>query len=817
MAINASRAALSSPFLTFELDLARGAWNLEPTRAESLVVRAARLRAAYRAHSGESRAALTDWRAAQLSGPQQVLPSPHGPLQALRVDFPVSEDELTCTLHFALAANEPLFLWRLNLANRGMQPIYLGRLTLLEARFAGLEAPAFFSNGWGSWDYTGTYGPGDRFRGVRLGFLTRPMRLNPGTPGPTRRGHFAADMFGVMGDRRSRVALLAGFLSQCQHFGSLEAHLATHESTLQLWANGDDTRLDPGASQSTDWACLHFLDVDQPDPLGVYYQAVARQNDLLPGGRRPPGTTAVAPAGLEAGVAERQAVEPLTGWCTWYHFFTRVSAGDVRRNLAALSAMRPGLPLDLVQIDDGFEACPGDWLDFAPSFPDGLAPLVREIRAADFIPGLWLAPFILQRHSRLYREHPDWLLRGQLNRPVNAGFIWNTFTTALDLSHPGALDYVQRVIRTAVHEWGFPYLKLDFLYAGALAGRRHDLSLSRAQILRRALELVRQEAGENTFLLGCGCPLGSALGLVDAMRIGPDVDVRWPARFFGIGWRYDQEPGIPSVRNAVHNTLTRSGMHNRWWLNDPDCLLLRPSTELTLAEVQTLATAIAFSGGLALFSDDLPQVPPERLDILRAILPPIGQAPRVLDWFESSRPSRLRLDLSGAAGNWHLLALINWQDNPQLATLRLAEFDLPQGDYWVRRFWDEDAGAPRRFSGGALDLGELPPHGVAVLTLRRALPGEPQYLGSDLHISQGLEVSGWKWLPQQNRLSLALYRPGNWRGRIYLALPCAPADVQVDGQPCAWEPAAEEVYGIEVKGEGDVDVVVRRQAVTQSD
>jgi hypothetical protein len=47
---------------------------------------------------------------------------------------------------------------------------------------------------------------------------------------------------------------------------------------------------------------------------------------------------------------------------------------------------------------------------------------------------------------------------------------------------------------------------------------------------------------------------------------------------------------LPAARNAVRNTLTRSPLHTKWFLNDPDCLLLRPTTKLTPAELQVCAT-----------------------------------------------------------------------------------------------------------------------------------------------------------------------------------------------------------------------------------
>jgi alpha-galactosidase len=335
-----------------------------------------------------------------------------------------------------------------------------------------------------------------------------------------------------------------------------------------------------------------------------------------------------------------------------------VSAGDIRHNLETLTGLCDRLPLEIVQIDDGFESLPGDWFNFAPSFPGGVAPLAAEIRTSGFTPGLWLAPFIVHPAARLAAEHPDWLLRGRGGRPVNAGFGWNRFTRALDLTHPEACEWAAGLVHTAVHEWGFTYLKLDFLYAAALPGRRFDPTLSRAQVLRHGLEALRKAAGRETFLMGCACPLGPAIGLFDAMRIGADTARRWHPSVNGIQAFIRSEPNLPAARNALHNALSRASLHRRWWVNDPDCLLARSqpipgsrdrprsskakiASYLTLAEVQSAATAIALTGGSLLLSDDLSALPPERLRLAGTLLPPIGHRPQVMDWFDASTPRRL--------------------------------------------------------------------------------------------------------------------------------------------------------------------------------
>jgi alpha-galactosidase len=701
-----------------------------------------------------------------------------------------------CRLDFALPSDGPLFFWRMGLENRCSHPIQVERIELLRAglfpdsrqtgkapasRLQGLSGQtAFFSNGWQSWNYTGVFGAQEKFKRTRLGPFTAPMRVNSGTPQPKEAGHFASDMFGILGDRASRTGILAGFLSQKAHFGSLEAWLRPSEPGLRLWANGDQTRLDPGRTMLTDWACLYVLPLDDPDPLKPYLEAVAHQHGIRD--RLPPSQFG-SPDGAQAAIP--------VGWCSWYQFFTHVTAEDVQRNLQSAADLDRQLPLALIQIDDGFEARVGDWFEFLPTFPNGMAALAAEIRQAGFTPGLWLAPFIVDPRSRLAHEHPEWILHGRFNRPVNAGFnLWGTIATALDLTRPEALDYTCQVVERAVQQWGYPYLKLDFLYAGALPGRRQDPTRTRAQILRQGLCALRQAAGEETTILGCGCPLGSAIGLFSPMRIGPDVSVDWEPVFMGRRAFVKQEPDYPSARNAIHNILTRAPLHRRWWINDPDPLLLRDDTHLSLAELQSLATAIALTGGSCLFSDDLARLTPGRLRIAQALLPVIGLRPQIPDWFDAATPARLRLDLENASGKWHLLALFNWEDQPADLTLRLADFGLAEiAPAWGHEFWTD---AIHSIESGTLNGGLVPQHGVYLLAVRTRQPNLPQYLGSDLHISQGLEITQWQ--PDPHGLAFSLERPVSERGSLYLNLPAEPEEALLNGAPLDWERPAEGCY-----------------------
>jgi hypothetical protein len=183
-------------------------------------------------------------------------------------------------------------------------------------------------------------------------------------------------------------------------------------------------------------------------------------------------------------------------------------------------------------------------------------------------------------------------------------------------------------------------------------------------------------------------------------------------------------------------------------------------------------------------------LPPERLRIAETMLPLIGRAPQVLEWFDLDTPSRLRLDLENASGTWHLLALINWDDEPQEITVNLREFGLnPEQSYFAREYWSQKS---HRMTRGKLLRERLPAHGSLLLSVRPLLHNQPQYLGGDLHISQGLEVAGWKISPR--RVELKLERPGEARGSIFLSLPAPPKKALLLKEECKWQVVQEGIY-----------------------
>jgi alpha-galactosidase len=265
---------------------------------------------------------------------------------------------------------------------------------------------------------------------------------------------------------------------------------------------------------------------------------------------------------------------PLRVWCSWYSLYTAINETLLNKVIDDLD----DLPFDIIQVDDGWQRAIGDW-EANNKFPSGVAALAARIKSTGRKAGLWLAPLIAANHSKLFRDHPDWFLSDSNGKFVSAGFNWGEHLYALDTTHPDVLAWLTSLMKQ-VREWGFDYIKLDFLYGGALPGRRY-LDLPREAAYRTGLKVLRAAMGEDTIFLACGAPILPSLGLCDALRIGPDVAGEWENTRDAL---LLYNPTTPGTKNAI-----RTSIHRRWLgpivQTDPDVAYFR-SIECSLNDEQ---------------------------------------------------------------------------------------------------------------------------------------------------------------------------------------------------------------------------------------
>lgn len=278
-------------------------------------------------------------------------------------------------------------------------------------------------------------------------------------------------------------------------------------------------------------------------------------------------------------------------WCTWYRYFEEVTAADVLENLRAIDDL--GLPIDVVQIDDGWSLGTGEWTKPNPRF-GSLADAVSAIRDGRRRAGIWLAPFSVGSRSDVAQRHPDWLTGP-------AGYNWGDDLVGLDLTHPDVRAYLVEVF-SGIRDLGVDYLKLDFLYSGAVPARRYADATPIAAY-RSGLALIREVMGPDAYLLGCGAPILPSVGLVDAMRVSPDT------------FHEGGEDGSHGMRGRM-SLEARAWQHGRLWTTDPDCLVARP--EFTLRDAW--ADVVLAAPGLRGFSDRIAELDDHGLDLVRRLL-----------------------------------------------------------------------------------------------------------------------------------------------------------------------------------------------------
>lgn len=285
--------------------------------------------------------------------------------------------------------------------------------------------------------------------------------------------------------------------------------------------------------------------------------------------------------GFAAGVGVPPVRQSPRVWCSWYQYFDRLTAADIEENLH--HCVRHDLPVDVIQIDDGYQQAIGDWLKSAPDFAH-LHQLVDGIRTHGKRAGIWLAPFLAAESSAVATEHPEWLLPD-----VDPGRNWHQRLGVLDTTVPAARQYLLDVFEAFV-DMGIDYFKLDFLYAAAIPGP-HRTSAAALAGYREMLKQIREVIGSHAYLVGCGAPTLASVGLFDAMRVSPDTAPYTQAA--------SGDASSPGQLNAIANGRARQWQNRVFWLNDPDCLLARPQVE----QRHSWADHVRGVDGLRSFSD----------------------------------------------------------------------------------------------------------------------------------------------------------------------------------------------------------------------
>ncbi|MEA2064575.1 MAG: glycoside hydrolase family 36 protein [Gemmatimonadota bacterium] len=201
---------------------------------------------------------------------------------------------------------------------------------------------------------------------------------------------------------------------------------------------GDKISLGPGETCSTIRSALILHQGDFHDPIRTYADMLRAQGVKIPE-TSPPA-----------------AYEPY--WKTW-GFGLDFTLGQI---YGALDEIK-GLGIETAVLDDGWFTWYGDWdpNPAAGKFPGGEADMtafVRKMHAQGFKTGIWWYPLGVSPESRLFSEHPEWLIEDRDGGPRPA-CMRNLFYLCPEC--PEAVSFIEHLVEKFLLEWDFDYLYLD--------------------------------------------------------------------------------------------------------------------------------------------------------------------------------------------------------------------------------------------------------------------------------------------------------------------------------------------------------------------
>lgn len=121
------------------------------------------------------------------------------------------------------------------------------------------------------------------------------------------------------------------------------------------------------------------------------------------------------------------------------------------------------LGIELFVLDDGWftnrndEHCGlGDWEIDRTKLPEGLAGLAEKIKRMGLRFGLWIEPEMVNAGTKLFHEHPEWVLH-QPGRRMSQG----RYQYVLDYSNPEVVEHIYGKLCGVLEGTGISYIKWD--------------------------------------------------------------------------------------------------------------------------------------------------------------------------------------------------------------------------------------------------------------------------------------------------------------------------------------------------------------------
>jgi alpha-galactosidase len=435
-------------------------------------------------------------------------------------------------------------------------------------------------------------------------------------------------------------------------------------NTLEIWSHGEGKQLKPGQTIQYEQIVLRRAD-NWLDLLNQFGSAIARENGI-----------------------KKLRDADYKGWATWDYYAYVFSTNDIYGNLEKIKTLSP--VANLVQIDAGWYSARGDY-KVRTNLASNMKEISDRIKAAGMTPGIWIDGFRANSTSEVCQKHPKYFLHDQdgnmiieVRRPTGS----DRDRVYFDYSHPGARAHIAERIRAIVKDYGFPYVKIDFMRFGLNQDilrnkptiksiKAHDPTITDVERMRLGLQAMRDALGPENYLLGCSAVFGPCIGFVDGMRTGGDISPRFEA--------FPER----SLANLGHFYLS-----GKVFNGDIDYLTFRAAADeddkvskeevkrggtLTLNEAQMWADLNKLYGNCRLNSDNLTTLRPERQALVKEVFeyPAMDEVVPLDVWrHATSKGDGFELVLA-RKGKEVYLGIFNWSDTPKEYVLAAFGYSEP--------------------------------------------------------------------------------------------------------------------------------------------
>jgi len=412
--------------------------------------------------------------------------------------------------------------------------------------------------------------------------------------------------------------------------------------------------------------------------------------------------------------------------------------------------------VDTILLNETYLNKIGDYFDIDEKrFPNGMKGLADIIKDNGYKAGIWIAPFVAEKKSKLYKEHPNWFLQRTFHLKVVGGYnpSWSSKYYVLDIYNEEAYHYITDLFKTLFYEWGFDVAYIDLIYAAAVEAR---IDKTRAEIMRDVSGFINKACKGKTVIVS-STPIGSAFGEYEYCKTSVDNAPFWEdivMKSFGFKERV-------STENALNTTIARRYLNkNMFHSISASFFIGSEDTKLTLLEKHTLLVLNSLLSSSTIISDQIESYDDIELALLMTIFP----SPNIKKIHHNEKDNIHTFEFMDKGTRYLVVSNFNKADK---------EFIMPKGIFCGKY----GALLP---SNCALSLKA---HQTQVLT-KIDLKKQIQPIYSDAHILPLYEIKNIKYdnYENENKLSVTFKTTSKSTSTIYFL--ASKDSLSVNGQIC---------------------------------